>query len=160
MDDGLVRLRPLRISDIPFMHSKLQDNDILKAIGLSRAFTGSWIYLWWCLRKTLVFRYAIESDSRLIGFMGLYYLSPGRSIELTLAIPDEKSRRLGYGTRTFTLISQALERYSSVETLIVKVKPDNETALSFWSKLGFKKQDDQSSMQIMTITVNSPQKKS
>jgi len=155
MNDGQVRLRPLRISDIPFMYNKLQDKEILKAIGLTRPFAGSWFHLWWWLRKTLIFRYAIEADSRLIGFAGLHHLLPGKSIELTLIVTDEKSRRLGYGTRAFTLIAQTLKRYSSVETLIVKVKHDNETARSFWSKLGFEKQDDQGNMQIMTITVKS-----
>jgi RimJ/RimL family protein N-acetyltransferase len=159
MHDGRVRLRPLRISDIPFMYNKLQDKDLLKAIGLTRPFTGSCFHLWWWLRKTFIFRYAIEADSRLIGFMGLYDLMPGKSSELTLLIADEKCRRLGYGSSAFSLLAQALERYSSIEKLIVKVRADNEAARSFWSKLGFEKQDDLRSLQVMSIKVNSQQKR-
>lgn len=155
MHDDRVRLRPLRISDIQFMYSKLQDKDLLSAIGLTKPFTGSWIYLWWWFRKTFIFRYAIEADSRLVGFMGLYHVLPGNSTELTLVVTDEKSRRLGYGSRAFILIAQALERYSSIEKLIVKVNPGNEAARSFWSKLGLEKQDDPRSLQVMPIKVKS-----
>ena len=156
MDDGRVRLRPLRISDIPFMYNELQDKDILKAIGLTRPFTGSWFHLWWRLRKTLIFRYAIEANSRLIGFIGLHHLVPGISAELTLLIADEESRRLGYGTRAFTLLAQNLERYSSTRKFIVKVKPDNEAACSFWSRMGFEIRYDENGMHVMSAEVNFP----
>ena len=155
MDDGMVRLRPLRISDIQFIRTELRDKDFLRVIGLTTSVSGSSLSLWWWLRKTFILRYAIEADSRLIGFMGLYHLVPGQSTELTLVIPDDKRRRLGYGTRAFSLLAQNIERYSSVEKLIVKVKPDNEAARSFWSKLGFEKKDDQSSLQAMSFAVKS-----
>ena len=158
MHDGRVRLRPLRISDIEFMCSEMQDKDLLKAIGLTRPFTGACFHLWWWFRKTFIFRYAIEADSRLVGFMGLYHVLPGNSTELTLIVTDEKNRRLGYGTRAFSLLAQNLERYSSVEKLIVKVKPGNEAARSFWSKLGFEKQDDLRSLQVMSIKLKSQYK--
>jgi len=130
----------------------------LRALGLTASVSGSSLYLWWWLRKTFILRYAIEADSRLIGFMGLYHLIPGQSTELTLLIPDDKRRRLGYGTRAFTLFAQNLKRYSSVEKLIVKVKPDNEAACSFWSKLGFEKKDNRNSLRVMSIAVKSPHK--
>jgi len=155
MDDGRVRLRPLRISDIRSIHGDLRDKDILNAIGLTRPFTRSWIYLWWWLRKTLMFRYAMEADSRLIGFTGLCRVLPGRSAELTLVVTDEKSKRVGCGSRAFTLIAQALQRYSSIEKLLVKVRPDNGAARSFWSKLGFEKQVGMKSMQVMSFKVKS-----
>lgn len=155
MDDGLVRLRPLRISDIPSMYNKLQDRDILKAIGLTRPSTASWLHLWWWLRKTLILRYALEADSRLMGFMGLHHLMPGISAELTLVIADKKSRGLGHGTRAFTLLAQNLRRYSSTQQLIVKVKPDNKAACSFWSKLDFETHGDHNGLQVMSITTGS-----
>ena len=160
MDDGSVRLRPLRISDIPFIHTGLRDEDIMKSLGPSRPLVGSWFHLWWSLRKSLMFRYAVEADSSLIGFAGLFYVLPGKSAELTLMITDEKNRRLGYGSRAFNLIAQALEKYSSVEELIVRVTSDNEAALSFWSRLGLEKQDTPGNMQIITITINLRHKES
>ncbi|HUO76373.1 MAG TPA: GNAT family N-acetyltransferase [Thermodesulfovibrionales bacterium] len=156
MNDGRVRLRPLRISDIPFMHKQLRDKDILKAIGLTRPFTGSWFHLWWRLRKTLIFRYAIEADSRLIGFIGLHRLMPGISAELTLLIADEKSRRLGHGARAFTLLAQNLEKYSSTRKLIVRVRPDNEAACSFWEKMGFEMRYDEYGMHVMSAELKFP----
>jgi len=155
MDDGTVRLRPLRISDISFMCYKLEDKEILKAIGLTRPFAGSWFHLWWWLKKTLIFRYAIESDSRLIGFIGLHHLVPGISAELTLLIADEKSRRLGHGSRAFTLLAQTLERYARVEKLIIRIRPDNEAARFFWSKLGFQQLQAENSLHVMSVTMKS-----
>jgi RimJ/RimL family protein N-acetyltransferase len=155
MDDGRVRLRPLRISDIPFMYRELLDKDILKADGLTKLMAASWFHLWWWLRKTFIFRYAIEADSGLVGFMGLHHLIPGKSAELTLLIADERGRRLGYGTKAFTLLAQALERYSSVEKLIVRVKPDNKAARSFWSKMGLEIQYDENGMHVMSVGLTS-----
>ena len=99
----------------------------------------------------MIFRYAVEADSKLIGFIGLHHLMPGISAELTLLIADEKSKRLGHGSRAFTLLAQALERVSLVRKLIIKVKPDNRAACSFWSKLGFEVLDHENGVQVMSV---------
>ncbi|MDI6727611.1 MAG: GNAT family N-acetyltransferase [Thermodesulfovibrionales bacterium] len=137
MEDGNLRLRPLRISDGPFILRRLNDRAILKANGLSRPIASSWFFVWWWMKKTFTPSYFIECDSKQIGFIGLYNLIPGKSAGMGLIIFDKNNRRLGYGTRAFNICAQGMQRNSVVKEIIVKVKTDNHGALSFWRKLGF-----------------------
>ena len=137
MEDGNLRLRPLRMSDSPFILRGLNDGAILKASGLSRPVVSSWFFAWWWMKKTFTPSYFIECDSKPIGFIGLYNLIPGKSAEMSLVIFDDNFRRMGYGTRAFNICAQGMKRHSVVKEIIVKVKADNHGALSFWKKLGF-----------------------
>ncbi|MFN3396155.1 MAG: GNAT family N-acetyltransferase [Thermodesulfovibrionales bacterium] len=136
IEDGNLRLRPLRISDSPFILRGLNDGAILKASGLSRPVASSWFFVWWWMKKTFMPAYFIECDSKQIGFIGLYNLIPGKSAEMSLVIFDGNNRRLGYGSRAFKLCAQCMQRHSVVKEIIVKVKADNHGALSFWRRLG------------------------
>lgn len=137
LEDDNIRLRPLRIFDGPFITDVLRDKDILKSNGLSKPMSSLWFSFWWWIKKTFIPCYCIECDSKRIGFIGLYNLSPGKSAEMSLAIFNETLRRHGYGTRAFRLLVQGLKRYSVVKNLLVKVETDNHAAISFWRKLGF-----------------------
>lgn len=138
IEGGNVRLRPLRVFDGPFFASGLKDEDILSASGLNRPIASSWFSVWWWwMGKTFTPPYCIEYDSGRIGFIGLYNLIPGKSAEMSLIIFDRNNRRMGYGTRAFKLCAQGMQRHSAVKEIIVKVKTDNHSALSFWKKLGF-----------------------
>jgi RimJ/RimL family protein N-acetyltransferase len=137
MKDNDLSLRPMRISDGPFINNGLKDEIILKASGLNNPINSSWFSVWWWIKKTFMPCYCIECDSKRIGFIGLYNLSPGKSAEMSLAIFNETLRRHGYGTRAFRLLVQGLKRYSVVKNLLVKVETDNHAAISFWRKLGF-----------------------
>lgn len=151
LDDGFVRLRPLRVFDGPFMTELLKDNDILSASGVSRPVFRSRFMFWWWLKKTYVLLYCIEVDSTCIGFIGLYDLKLGESATVTLMICDKRSRRLGYGTKAFTLFMQNLQRYPLIKKMIVMVKTDNHASLSFWTKLGFEKLCRQNGLWLMFI---------
>ncbi len=137
MGDGNLRLRPLRMSDGPFILRGLNDGAILKASGLRRPVASSWFFAWWWIKKTFVPAYCIAYHSRRIGFIGLYNLLPGESAEVSLAIFDSNFRRLGYGTRAFGLLIQEIERHAVVKNLIAKITIGNRDALLFWRKLGF-----------------------
>ncbi|TSA12804.1 MAG: N-acetyltransferase [Deltaproteobacteria bacterium] len=137
MEDGNLRLRPLRMSDGPFILRGLNDGAILKASGLSRPIVSPWFFAWWWIKKTFMPAYCIECASGRIGFISLYNLILGKSAEMTLVIFDRNNRRMGYGTRAFKLCAQGMQRHSVVKEIFVKVKADNHSALSFWRKLGF-----------------------
>lgn len=137
MEDGNLRLRPLRMSDGPFMLRGFNDAAILKANGLSTPIVTSWFSVWWWMKKTFTPGYFIECDSKLIGFIGLYNLMIGKSAEMSLIIFDKDARRLGYGTRAFNICTQSMQRHSVAKEILIHVKADNHSALSFWSKLGF-----------------------
>ena len=99
--------------------------------------------------------YFIESDSRRIGFIGLYYLRPGKSAEMTLMIFDNNNRRMGYGTKAFTIFIYTLKRYSLIEEIIVKVKTGNHASISFWTKLGFEELYSLNGIKVMSMDLKS-----
>ncbi|MBI5025986.1 MAG: GNAT family N-acetyltransferase [Nitrospirae bacterium] len=137
IEDGSIRLRPLRVFDGPFLMGGLKDEDILLANGLNKPIASSWFFIWWWIKKTFMPAYCIECASGRMGFIGLYNLMIGKSAEMSLVIFDRNNRRMGYGTRAFKLFAKSLQRHSVVERILIKIKADNPIALSFWKKLGF-----------------------
>ena len=137
MKDVNLWLRPLSFFDGHLISNGLRDEVILKANGLSKPIYSSWFFIWWWFKKTYICSFCIELDSRSIGFIGLYNLIPGKSAEISLVIFDKTLRQHGYGTRAFKLFAQSLQRHSVVEKILIKIKTDNHSALSFWEKLGF-----------------------
>ncbi|MBI1810404.1 MAG: GNAT family N-acetyltransferase [Nitrospirae bacterium] len=137
IEDGRIRLRPLRVFDGPFLMGGLKDEDILSANGLNKHIASSWFFAWWWMKKTFMPAYCIECASGRIGFIGLYNLILGKSAEMTLVIFDRNNRRMGYGTMAFKLLAQCLQRHSLVKEIRAKVTVGNHGALSFWRKAGF-----------------------
>ena len=130
-------LRHLRISDGPSLSETLMQEDILESSGVCRPRRTPWIFFFWWLRKTFFIAYCIERKSQTIGFIGLSNFTPGESAEISLVLFDPVSRRRGYGTRSFKLLSRNSFTTAFANTFIVKVRKDNESALSFWASLGF-----------------------
>jgi RimJ/RimL family protein N-acetyltransferase len=141
MNDHDLRLRPLRIFDSPFMSNGLRDEAILKANGLSKPISSSWLFMWWWIKRTFLITYCIECDSRRIGFVGLHDLRLGKSTEISMMLFDSNIRGLGYGSRVLTLLAQNLKKYSIAEKLIAQVKINNCISLFFVRKLGFVETD-------------------
>jgi len=151
LKDDRVSLRLVRIFDSPFIRDILTDRDILKSGGLSKPISESWFFVWWWIKKTFEPAYCIKFDSKRIGFIGLYNLKPGKSAEMTLVISGENSRRMGYGTRTFHILAQALSRYNLTEKIVVKVRKDNHASISFWKRLGFEDMHSFSGIKVMSL---------
>lgn len=154
MKDNDLRLRPLRIFDGPFIGEGLRDEVVLKANGLSSPISSSWWAVWWWIKRTFVITYCIECDSRRIGFVGLYDLRLGELAEISIVIFDKNVRRVGYGSRAFTMLSQNLRKYSVVEKVVARVKTDNNISISFLQKLGFKEMNAADGITIMFIDLN------
>lgn len=74
---------------------------------------------------------------------------------MTLAILDKNMRRLGYGSKAFNIFAQNLQRYSVIEKLLIKVKTDNHSALSFWRKVGFLEINTFDGLTTMSMDLNS-----
>ena len=134
---GDLALRRLRISDGPFLSRTLGREDILRSSGVCRPGRSPWIFFHWWLRKTFFVAYCIELQLRTIGFIGLFNLVPGASAEVSLVLFDPVFRRRGYGSRAFTMLSGNTFTKAFAHTFIVRVRKDNESARSFWTKLGF-----------------------
>ena len=132
-----ITLRPVRIFDAAFLHSGFASRDFLTANGLSRPIAFSWFPAWWWTKRTFVFAYCIVVGEKRAGFLGLHTVRSGESAELSIAIFEEQMRRKGYGSRAFHLFVHNLVKRSLIRMLLVRVRKDNFTALSFWKKLGF-----------------------
>ncbi|MGO9417207.1 MAG: GNAT family N-acetyltransferase [Syntrophobacteraceae bacterium] len=156
IEDGSIRLRPLRIFDGLFLMSGLKDEDILLANGLNKPVDSSWFFVWWWFKKTFVPGYCIEYDSRAIGFIGLYNLLPAKSAEVSLVIFDRGSRRKGYGTRSFKILILNLQRFSLIREITARVMEDNQAAISFYAKLGFKERSNTDCVKTMASDFSSP----
>ena len=150
-----IGLRQLRFSDIPFLWDGLRDKEILATNGLSKQIFSSWLSVWWWVKKTFTLIYCIKCDSKRIGFIGLYNLKLGKSAEMTLAILDKNMRRLGYGSKAFNIFAQNLQRHSVIEKILIKVKTDNHSALSFWRKVGFLEINTFDGLTTMSMDLNS-----
>jgi RimJ/RimL family protein N-acetyltransferase len=137
LKDKEVTLRPVRLSDGPFMADGLRDRDMLETNGLKEPIRASWFFVWWWIKKTYRYSYCIECGPRRIGFIGLFNLKPDRAAEVSLAIFESAFRRNGYGTRAFRLFMCGLKGHPGIEKIIVRVRRDNQSAYSFWRSLGF-----------------------
>ncbi len=148
-------LRPARFSDAPFFGEMLRNAEILKTSGVDKPIAQSTLLLWWWLKKTYVRLYCIDAASTCIGFIGLCNPMPDNSAEITLVIFQERHRRVGYGTMSFTLFMRSLQKYSFIKRLIARVTTDNRAALSFWAKLGFSEVHLSDNVAVMSMDLRS-----
>jgi len=155
MEDDNLRLRPLNIFDGPFIINGLKNEDVWRANGLSRPITSSWFSVWWYLKKTFDLSLCIEIDSRRAGFIGLYNLSLGKSADLGLSLFEKNIRQCGYGSRAFRLLAKNLKEHSILEKITVRVKIDNNAAISFYRVLGFNEMGSLDKIKTMAIDLNS-----
>lgn len=149
--DDRIRLRYLRISDSPFINDMLKDEDILKSSGLSTPTGLSWFVVWRWIKKIFTPAYCVESDSSIIGFIGLYNLELGKSAEMTLVIVDKNKRRMGYGASAFHILAQTLTRCHLTEKITVKVREDNHASIAFWRGLGFEDTHSLAAVKTMSL---------
>jgi RimJ/RimL family protein N-acetyltransferase len=93
------------------------------------------------MKSTFQVIYIIEVEDaagrRIIGFAGLYDVKMGESLWLSLAIPDPKDRRRGYGTKALELLLDLLKKNGAAETVYAEVSKTNIMSLCFLRKLGF-----------------------
>jgi RimJ/RimL family protein N-acetyltransferase len=133
-----MRLRPVRISDGPFLSERLKREDFLHVNNLKKPIYSSWLPAWWWMKRTFICTYCILIDSKRIGFIGLYHLKFRKSVEIGLFIFEKNMRHLGYGSKALNLLAQNLRKFSFVEEITAKIKLDNHAALSFCQRNGFK----------------------
>lgn len=137
MTDGAVLLRPMKISDGPYLRKQMSDREAPSFSLLSRPVSGSWFRVWLNMKKIFNAAYIITIDHAPSGFAGLYNLAPGQSVEISLVIFDREKRGRGFGIRAFTLIADNLQKNGVARRILVSCKSDNTSAQSFWSRCGF-----------------------
>ncbi len=151
LGEGRLVLKPLRITDGPFMSKGFRNTDILRANVSGAVPLHSWIDVWWWLRKTYPLLYCIRADSKRIGFIGLFDIVSGESGEASLAIFNSADRRRGHGSTAFRVFSENLREYSLVKRIFVRIREDKCTARLFWSKLGFEESGAERGIRVMSL---------
>lgn len=82
-----------------------------------------------------------KSDNKVIGETGLLRMYPAwRTTDLTIIIPDEEDQHKGYGKETINLIIDYAFGYLDFNRISIGVVGFNTNALSFYEKVGFKKE--------------------
>lgn len=139
IEDGNLRLRPLRLSDGAFLKSGFSGEGGFLATGLSSPVSApaGTVRRW--INRTYDLAWCIEIDSRPAGFAGIFRLRPAGSAEASLVIFDVTLRGRGYGRRAFSMIAGTLARHAGVRRLAVNVLEENRGALLFWEKMGFRR---------------------
>lgn len=137
LEDGNIRLRPLRVSDAAFLKTGFGGEESLKANGLCSplSLSGNAVRRW--IKRTYDLAWCIEIDLQPAGFAGVLNLRPGESAEASLIVFRRELRRRGHGGRVFRMIAETLARKTGVKRFVVRVRADNRAALSFWRKTGF-----------------------
>jgi RimJ/RimL family protein N-acetyltransferase len=81
--------------------------------------------------------YLIEMEKKLLGFIGLYNMKPGKSLNLSIAVFDPDDRGKGYGTDALGLLLPYLQKKGLAEEVVAEVASANMRPLSFLAKAGF-----------------------
>ena len=147
--DG-IRLRPLRIFDVPLIKKRFRDKEALGTTGSGKPASGGCLSVWWWLKKTYPILFCIEVESKCVGFIGLYNLEPRESAEITLVIFDGGMRRRGYGSKAYDAVATSLCRSLFFKRIIVRANADNQPSISFWKKLGFEELHTGNGVKTMT----------
>jgi hypothetical protein len=81
--------------------------------------------------------YLIEIEKTVLGFVGLYNMKPGKSLNLSIALfdPDDWGKR--YGTDALGLLLPYLQKKGLAEEVVAEVESTNTPSLSFFAKAGF-----------------------
>lgn len=134
-------LRLSRPWDLPALHSLFSADLFTRAAGRSDRPFGSVLSFWMWLRGSFDVVYLAECQEtgtrRVVGFVGLYDLRPGRSVRLSMAIFDPAERRRGYGERSMETLCLYLRRRAIVKAVFAEVSRDNAESLAFLSAVKF-----------------------
>jgi RimJ/RimL family protein N-acetyltransferase len=142
MKDRNLILRLRRLRDLPALFSLLTPRILLEASGIRTQAFDSLLSFWIWLKMTFNTVYVMEVEEqghrRIIGFAGLYRVSLGLSVWLSLAVFDPKDRGQGYGQQAVSLLLTSLQETGVATTVFVEISNTNLSSLRFFRKLGFK----------------------
>lgn len=139
--NGSLVLRSWRFKDLPVLYTLFTPEVFGKACGIARRpfhfFFSFCTWIFTTFQIIYVIQVGESCERRIIGFVGLYNLEIGGSLQSSLAIFRPEDRRCGYGQQAFTLLLRALQSNRVVKTVSVEVLKANVASLRFWQKLGF-----------------------
>lgn len=138
-----IYLRPFIKEDIQFFTKWYNDFETRAKIGAvdpTNSFEAEKIIekndkdsIWFAVVRKL--------DNKVIGETGLLRMFPAwATTDLTIILPDKEHQHKGYGTETINLIMDYAFGYLNFNRMSIGVVGFNDSALSFYKKVGFKKE--------------------
>ena len=141
MEDDDLTLRFCRFRDLIGLYSMCKPEIFLAASGIRPKAFGSLVSFWVWMHMAFQILYVIEVQEydlqRIIGFLGIYNMQPGRELWLSLAIFDAKDRGQGHGQRALRLLLSTIQKDRIVNRVCGEVLEDNTGSFRFLRKFGF-----------------------
>lgn len=138
-----IYLRPFIKEDIDFFTKWYNDFDTRSKIGAvdsTSSFEAEKI-IERNDKDSIWFAVVRKSDNKVIGETGLLRMFPAwATTDLTIIIPDKEDQHKGYGVETINLIMNYAFGYLNFNRISIGVVGFNDSALSFYKKVGFKKE--------------------
>ena len=137
---GLI-LRCYRLTDLVRLHRLISADVLLQANGMVYEETPTFgAFCFWML-TTFPMLYVIQDTDhgrpRIVGCVGIYDLTIGHKLGVSLAIFRPEDRRQGYGRQTVSLLLVGLARHRVVSNVYADVLRTNTPSLQFFMRLGF-----------------------
>jgi RimJ/RimL family protein N-acetyltransferase len=138
--EGVV-LRGYRLTDLDRLHRLVSADVLLPANGMVYEKPPTFgAFCFWML-TTFPMLYVIEDTDhgcpRVVGCVGIYDLTIGHELWLSLAIFRPADRRQGYGQQAVSLLLVGLARSRVVSNVYADVLRTNTPSLRFFVRLGF-----------------------
>jgi RimJ/RimL family protein N-acetyltransferase len=136
-----VILRCYRLTDVARLHRLVSADVLPQANGMvyEEPPTFGAFYFW--MRTTFPMLYVIEDTAhgrpRVVGCVGMYDLTIGHKLWISLAIFRPEDRRRGYGQRAVSLLLVGLARSRVFSKVYADVLRTNTPSLQFFIRLGF-----------------------
>jgi RimJ/RimL family protein N-acetyltransferase len=134
-------LREYRLTDLAQLYGLLRADVLLQANGVVYTETPTFgSFCFWIL-TTFPLAYVIEvmadGGPRIVGFVGLYDLTLGRRLWVSVAIFQPEDRRQGYGKQALSLLLGGLARHRVVSKVYADVLRANTPSQRLFAQLGF-----------------------
>lgn len=145
LEGELVILRPLERQDLANLQLWNNRQQMRALIGQvypeSESSLDEWFERVQADKQRVWFAVVRKSDGKMVGEAGLLRMyHPWRTTDLTIIIGDQEARGQGLGTEAIVLLMDYAFGYLGFHRISIGVVGFNEQAISFYEKVGFKKE--------------------
>mgnify|MGYP001096397333 CR=1 FL=1 len=140
-----VYLRALEKEDLIYIRKWSNDPEIRKLIGevvsMSQADADKFLERVYSDNTREWFVIVVKENDRVIGETGLLRMFPAwRTTDISIIIGEKDAWGKGYGTEAILLLLDYAFRCLNFHRVAIGVVGFNKRAISFWKKIGFKKE--------------------
>lgn len=140
-----VYLRALEKEDLIYIRKWSNDPEIRKLIGevvsMSQADADKFLERVYSDNTREWFVIVVKENDRLIGETGLLRMFPAwRTADISIIIGEKDAWGKGYGTEAILLLLDYAFRCLNFHRVAIGIVGFNKRAISFWKKIGFKKE--------------------